>query len=128
MIANATRLAAGWNAFGRDHPHLKVIVIEDALSSNAPHLCDLRKAKAHFILGVKPGDHAFCSVTFVKPMRRIEQRTKAKSILIQALCITSDGTRAYRSMSPTPTSWSTSSNIGRFIPMVRYSISLGSRI
>jgi hypothetical protein len=54
---NATRR---WlERFREDHPHLKVIVVEDALSSNAPHLCDLRKAKAHFILGVKPGDHAF---------------------------------------------------------------------
>jgi hypothetical protein len=54
---NATRR---WlKHFREDHPHLKVIVIEDALSSNAPHLCDLRAANAHFILGVKPGDHAF---------------------------------------------------------------------
>jgi len=45
--------------FRRAHPFLKVIVIEDALSSNAPHVRDLRKAKTHFILGVKPGDHAF---------------------------------------------------------------------
>ena len=43
----------------QDRPYLKVIVVEDALSSNAPHLRDLRKAKAHFILGVKPGDHTF---------------------------------------------------------------------
>jgi hypothetical protein len=54
---NATRR---WlENFRQNHPYLKVIVIEDALSSNAPHLCDLRKAKAHFILGVKPGDHTF---------------------------------------------------------------------
>ena len=36
-----------------------MIIIEDALSSNAPHLDDLREANAHFIIGVKPGDHAF---------------------------------------------------------------------
>ena len=54
---NATRR---WlKHFRQDHPHLKVIVVEDALSSNAPHLCDLREANVHFILGVKPGDHAF---------------------------------------------------------------------
>lgn len=54
---NATRR---WlQHFREDHPFLKVIVIEDALSSNAPHLSDLRDAHAHFILGVKPGDHAF---------------------------------------------------------------------
>jgi hypothetical protein len=45
--------------FRREHPHLPVIVVEDALSANAPHLRDLRAARAHFIIGVKPGDHAF---------------------------------------------------------------------
>jgi len=54
---NATRR---WlQHFRRDHPHLPVIVVEDALSANAPHLDDLRAARVHFIIGVKPGDHAF---------------------------------------------------------------------
>jgi hypothetical protein len=43
--------------FRQDHPHLKVIVIEDALSSNAPHIRDLQEADMRFLLGVKPGDH-----------------------------------------------------------------------
>src|SRR3954451_24205675 len=45
--------------FRREYPHLPVIVVEDALSSNAPHLRDLRQAGAHYIIGVKPGDHGF---------------------------------------------------------------------
>jgi hypothetical protein len=45
--------------FRKDHPHLKVIVIEDGLSSNAPHIEDIKANNAHFILGVKPGDHEF---------------------------------------------------------------------
>jgi hypothetical protein len=54
---NATRR---WlRQFRQEHPHLPVIVVEDALSSNAPHLRDLREADAHYIIGVKPGDHAF---------------------------------------------------------------------
>jgi hypothetical protein len=54
---NATRR---WlKRFRQDHPHLPVIVVEDALSANAPHLRDLREARAHSIIGVKPGDHAF---------------------------------------------------------------------
>src|SRR3984893_5830406 len=54
---NATRR---WlKRFRQDHPHLPVIVVEDALSSNAPHLRDLREADAHYIIGVKPGDHTF---------------------------------------------------------------------
>jgi hypothetical protein len=43
--------------FRREHPHLAVIVVEDALSANAPHVRDLSKYRMHFILGVKEGDH-----------------------------------------------------------------------
>jgi hypothetical protein len=54
---NATRR---WlQRFRQEHPHLSVIVVEDALSANAPHLDDLRDAGMHYIIGVKPGDHAF---------------------------------------------------------------------
>jgi Transposase DDE domain len=43
--------------FRKDHPHLPVIVTEDALSSNAPHIRDLLAQRSHFILGVKETDH-----------------------------------------------------------------------
>ena len=43
----------------RDHPHLDLIVIEDALSSNAPHIRELHDHNMHYILGVKEGDHGF---------------------------------------------------------------------
>jgi len=43
----------------KDHPHLQLIVNEDALSPNAPHIKDLEKNNLHFILGIKPGDHKF---------------------------------------------------------------------
>jgi hypothetical protein len=42
-----------------DHPKLKVVITEDALSPNAPHIQDLIKHDCRFILGVKPGDHRF---------------------------------------------------------------------
>jgi hypothetical protein len=42
----------------QDHPHLKVIVTEDSLSSNAPHIQWLHDHDLHYILGVKEGDHA----------------------------------------------------------------------
>ena len=48
-----------YEAFRREHPHLKAIVTEDALSSNAPHIQDLKRLELRFILGVKPGDHQF---------------------------------------------------------------------
>jgi len=42
----------------KDHPHLKFIVTEDSLSSNAPHIETLHAHGLHDILGVKEGDHA----------------------------------------------------------------------
>jgi hypothetical protein len=45
--------------FRREHPRLGVIVVEDGLASNAPHIRDLLQHRMHFILGVKPGDHDF---------------------------------------------------------------------
>ena len=45
-------------AIRREHPHLKLIVVEDALAANAPHIQLLQALKMRFILGVKPGDHA----------------------------------------------------------------------
>ena len=41
------------------HSRLRLIVTEDALSSNAPHIHELEKHRLHYILGVKKGDHAF---------------------------------------------------------------------
>jgi hypothetical protein len=43
----------------KDHPHLKFIVTEDSLSSNAPHIETLHAHGLRYILGVKDGDHAF---------------------------------------------------------------------
>ena len=71
-------------AFRKDHPHLPIIVIEDALSSNAPHIRDLRAAKAHFILGVKEADHAYLFEQFyqrleagqVEEVEEVDPRTK----------------------------------------------------
>lgn len=40
------------------HPKLKIIVVEDGLASNAPHIADLKDANMHFLLGAKQGDHA----------------------------------------------------------------------
>jgi hypothetical protein len=43
----------------QDHPHLKFIITEDSLSSNAPHIETLQAHGLHYILGVKEGDHAY---------------------------------------------------------------------
>ena len=43
----------------REHPHLKLIVVEDGLASNGPHIELLKQLDMRFILGAKPGDHAY---------------------------------------------------------------------
>ena len=41
----------------REHPHLKLLVVEDALASNGPHIGLLRSLDMRFVLGVKPDGH-----------------------------------------------------------------------
>jgi hypothetical protein len=43
----------------REHPHLKLLIVEDGLASNFPHLSLLDELKMNYIIGVKPGDHAY---------------------------------------------------------------------
>lgn len=43
----------------REHPHLKIIITEDGLASNGPHIRLLKDLNMRFILGAKPEDHAF---------------------------------------------------------------------
>ncbi len=45
--------------FRREHPHLPVIVTEDALSSNGPHLKLLAELSMNFIIVAKPGGNKF---------------------------------------------------------------------
>ena len=42
-----------------DHPTLPILIVEDSLSSNGPHIQELQRHKMHFILGVKAGDHKY---------------------------------------------------------------------
>jgi hypothetical protein len=41
----------------REHPHLKLLIVEDALAANYPHLSLLDSLKINDIIGVKSGDH-----------------------------------------------------------------------
>ena len=42
----------------REHPHLRLMVVEDGLASNGPHIRLLQELGMRFVLGAKPGDHA----------------------------------------------------------------------
>ena len=52
----AKRLLASTRA---EFPSLDLVVVEDGLSSNAPHIEALKENAMGFILGAKPGDHKF---------------------------------------------------------------------
>jgi len=41
----------------KDHPRLKLTIIEDSLASNAPHIELIEQLRYDYILGVKPDDH-----------------------------------------------------------------------
>ena len=41
------------------HPALKMLVVEDALYANAPHLELLKQLNYRYLIGVKPADHAW---------------------------------------------------------------------
>lgn len=41
----------------REHPHLKVIILGDGLTSNAPYIRLLEENEMSYLLGAKPGDH-----------------------------------------------------------------------
>ena len=45
--------------FRREHPHLPVVIIEDCLASNAPHIAELTEHNMRYILGCSEGDHAY---------------------------------------------------------------------
>lgn len=45
--------------FRREHPHLKAILVEDGLSSTAPHIQMIEEHDLRYILGAKPGDHRY---------------------------------------------------------------------
>jgi len=47
------------NDLRREHPHLKLLIVEDGLASNYPHLSLLDSLGMDYIVGVKPGDHAY---------------------------------------------------------------------
>ena len=58
-------------------------MIEDGLSSNAPHVADLKAERMHFLLGAKPGDHEHLFGQVIDAMDhdrgRIERRRVAKA-------------------------------------------------
>ncbi len=65
--------------FRQDHPHLPVILLEDGLSSNAPHIKEAQLHNFHYILGAKEGDHNFL-FKHVKNLTKTGQTTQIEFI------------------------------------------------
>lgn len=59
----------------KEHPHLKIIIVEDALYGNAPHINMLKELDMHYIIGVKPDNHEYLfeAVNAVKLQGHIEK-------------------------------------------------------
>jgi len=68
--------------FRQDHPKMKAIFVEDALSANAPKIADLKAAGVRFILGAKPGNckHLFEQVESLEKEGRMNRFSKAEEI------------------------------------------------
>lgn len=72
-------------AIRREHPHLQLIVVEDALAANAPHINLLQQLDMRFILGVKPGDHA---ALFQQVEDRVRQHQVREHTVVDAEGVT----------------------------------------
>ena len=121
---NATRR---WlKRFRQEHPHLPVIVVEDALMPTPPTSATCVRLGRITSLASSRATTPF-SVRAPADSRRARHcRFSRWSIRRRAFCIIFGSATACRSTSRTPTSWSTCWNTGRSTPMGRYSISVGS--
>jgi hypothetical protein len=50
--------------FKREHPHLKIVVTQDAISPNGPYILFIKEIGYHFILTVKQADHGHLFARF----------------------------------------------------------------
>ena len=55
--------------FHNEHPHLKIVVIQDAISPNGPYIRFLKELGYHFILTVKEDDHQHLFAKFKKAVK-----------------------------------------------------------
>jgi len=56
----------------REHPHLKMIIVEDALYANAPHIKLIKQLNMSYIISVEPDDHSYL-FEFIKAVNMQEK-------------------------------------------------------
>ncbi|MEP6093808.1 MAG: transposase [Erythrobacter sp.] len=64
----------------KQHPKLKMLILEDGLASNGPHIADLQSHNMHFLLGAKPGDHQYLFEQVVEAMGRDDCRCESLEV------------------------------------------------
>ena len=69
-----------------EHPHMKFIVVEDALASNAPHIKLLQELNYSYILGAKQKDHKFL-FDWVDNTPTTEESVDEKGIIHRFRCL-----------------------------------------
>lgn len=68
----------------RMHPQLKMIIVEDALHSNAPHIRLLGKLHYHYLIGAKPKDHAWLfDWVNASPCQKLSLQSRGKSYALR---------------------------------------------
>ena len=98
---NATRR---WlKRFRQEHPHLPVIVVEDALAPMPPTFATCVRLAHITSLASSPATTPFCSRTCRPSTRPARGRSLPGRIQRRALCIIFGSAMACRSTSPTPT-------------------------
>ena len=65
--------------FRQEHPHLEIVVTQDAISPNCPYIPFLKDLDCHFILTVKEADHTHLFAQFDAAI----EAKQAKELLIQ---------------------------------------------
>ncbi len=63
------------------HPKLKILIVEDGLASNAPHVAELKAAGMSFLLGVKPGDHKHLFEQVIEQMEHDNHLTETYQVV-----------------------------------------------
>lgn len=74
----------------QDHPRLGLVITEDGLASNAPHIRDLKRLDMSFILGAKPGDHKFLFEEYATSGSRCKQATQVAGEIVHVFNYVND--------------------------------------
>ena len=79
MTVNAMIVTRLLPAIRKMFPKLKIIIVEDALASNAPHIQLLEELSFNYILVAKPSDHAY----MFEKIKQNQEKARVREMKIQ---------------------------------------------